>query len=703
MANIVKYNTRVQLKYDSLTEWNKVKTSFIPLKGEVCVVDPSEDLGSGSTIALLKVGDGVKTFDQLDYVCAPAADVPGWAKLPPEQFTELLDKGTLTYGGNTYTCTSFATDAELEVVAGKVTELENQLPGIAESIDTLGNSLKSTGSTLKTITKIEYNADTNEATITYDDIQLATTNQKGVVQLSDATNSNESTTAATSKAVKSAYDLADEANAAATSAGTAAGNAQDTADEALEKANANATAIAGMDLPKVGDSSKALQYIQTISQTDGKVTATVGTIPDANASTKGVVLLGATNGAATYARVEELAGKITSVENKITNAMHFLGSTTTEISDGATTATISIGGKNTTLTAADAGAVVLYGGYEYVWVGNAWEQLGQEGSFAVKGSIENSDIADNAGITQTKIASTLGKTNLAGDISDLNTRLGTTEGDIDSLEGAIASHKSYATIKGTSGTTTAAVINDEVSIVGDGKITTAVTADTVTINHAGPGTATETVGNTTAESPDHGESFDVIGEVRYDATGHIVSANTKTITLPEAYDDSELRGQIAAIKSFSKVNSVEADGVNDTLTIANGTAITVTDDKTNDKITIAHADVSRTDGTSTTLSPAHEGIFTIVESVTTNDQGHVTKVQPRTIKLPKGYDDSVLAGRVTELETLEKTTWKTSSVATVAETATTAQKASLAASDLTIGETEIGYIIFDCGSATKNV
>lgn len=64
----------------------------------------------------------------------------------------------------------------------------------------------------------------------------------------------------------------------------------------------------------------------------------------------------------------------------LSGAMKFLGTTTTNISDGSTTKTISVNGSSITVT---NGNVVLYGGYEYVWTGTSWEQLGQEGSFKV--------------------------------------------------------------------------------------------------------------------------------------------------------------------------------------------------------------------------------------------------------------------------------------------------------------------------------
>lgn len=77
-----------------------------------------------------------------------------------------------------------------------------------------------------------------------------------------------------------------------------------------------------------------------------------------------------------------LEGKtLDDIRSEMSRVMHFLGTTTTNISDGSTTNEITV---NSKLVTVDNGDVVLYGGYEYVWTGSAWEQLGQEGSFSLK-------------------------------------------------------------------------------------------------------------------------------------------------------------------------------------------------------------------------------------------------------------------------------------------------------------------------------
>ena len=74
-------NTRIALKYDTLTNWNA--SEFILKKGEVaiCSLANSETAEQSTPPAvLLKVGDGVHKFRELQWASGLAADVYGWAK-----------------------------------------------------------------------------------------------------------------------------------------------------------------------------------------------------------------------------------------------------------------------------------------------------------------------------------------------------------------------------------------------------------------------------------------------------------------------------------------------------------------------------------------------------------------------------------------------------------------------------------------------
>lgn len=74
-------NTRIALKYDTLTNWNA--SEFILKKGEVaiCSLANSETAEQSTPPAvLLKVGDGDHKFRELPWASGLAADVYGWAK-----------------------------------------------------------------------------------------------------------------------------------------------------------------------------------------------------------------------------------------------------------------------------------------------------------------------------------------------------------------------------------------------------------------------------------------------------------------------------------------------------------------------------------------------------------------------------------------------------------------------------------------------
>lgn len=69
--------------------------------------------------------------------------------------------------------------------------------------------------------------------------------------------------------------------------------------------------------------------------------------------------------------------EISNLQSLTTGAMHYIGTTTTKLTDGSTTNPISISGTDTT---ANAGDVVIYGEMEYVFNGTKWQEFGSTGS-----------------------------------------------------------------------------------------------------------------------------------------------------------------------------------------------------------------------------------------------------------------------------------------------------------------------------------
>ena len=89
--------TRLRLKYDTFANWEKVKTTFVPLKGEVCLVEVPNNVDPihNAPSILFKVGDGTTAFGDLKYGSALAADVYSWAKAankPSYSWSEITGK-----------------------------------------------------------------------------------------------------------------------------------------------------------------------------------------------------------------------------------------------------------------------------------------------------------------------------------------------------------------------------------------------------------------------------------------------------------------------------------------------------------------------------------------------------------------------------------------------------------------------------------
>lgn len=95
-------------------------------------------------------------------------------------------------------------------------------------------------------------------------------------------------------------------------------------------------------------------------------------------------------------------------------AMHYLGKTTTVISDGSTVSTIEIDGTSVTLSASEAGAVVIYGELEFVWNGSKWQEFGSAGSLKALAFKDNASANYTPKGTVSGTAVTLNTTTVEG-------------------------------------------------------------------------------------------------------------------------------------------------------------------------------------------------------------------------------------------------------------------------------------------------
>lgn len=167
-------------------------------------------------------------------------------------------------------------------------------------------------------------------------------------------------------------------------------------------------AIAALD---VSDSAVATQFVTAVSETDGKIAVSrraleADDIPEI-AQSKVTGLTTALAGKqdtvvfnTAYDAEDNKAATMTDVQNAVADlsgAMHYEGNSTTDPAEGEPTVAGHEG-------AWAKGDVVTYNAKEYVYDGSAWRELGDETSYAVKGSIKNADIAADAAIAQSKIA-----------------------------------------------------------------------------------------------------------------------------------------------------------------------------------------------------------------------------------------------------------------------------------------------------------
>ena len=161
------------------------------------------------------------------------------------------------------------------------------------------------------------------------------------------------------------------------------GSANDTTEDTTSNKNTNLRFNPGTQLLSVGGS------ISATGDLDITGNATFNGETSVDSLTAGSLLV---NGATSFVQIPTAPTPATTsndtsvattafVKNNLgglSGAMHFKGTTTTAMSDGLTTAAVTIGGSSYTPSAGD---VVLYSDSEFVWTGSAWERLGRDSSF----------------------------------------------------------------------------------------------------------------------------------------------------------------------------------------------------------------------------------------------------------------------------------------------------------------------------------
>lgn len=389
-------NTRIQLKYDTYTNWHT--NNPVLMTGELAIAEIPADTSAvpNEPAYLLKVGNGTDHFNDLDWISGKAADVYAWAKAATKPSYKASEITGLE-----------------DFIAGEIQDTNTKYQIVKDG--NMGFKLQSQELGVGTWT------DVNTITLTAPTYTLDEGSTNGTVAFNgeDVAVHGLGSAAYTES---SAYDAAGAASGVQTAlTGTAADastvntiyGAKKYADE---KATAAQTAAEGhaddliAALDSDGQTAGTGEVISAVSQADGVISvskktlaaADIPTIEQSQVNGLTAALAGKQDTLVfntAYNASSNKAATMADVNNAVSGlsgAMHYVGESTTDPAGG--TATVE-GHEDWA-----SGDVVTYNAKEYVYDGENWRELGDESSFAVKGSIVDADIAAGANIAQSKIA-----------------------------------------------------------------------------------------------------------------------------------------------------------------------------------------------------------------------------------------------------------------------------------------------------------
>ena len=376
-----------QLRYDTYSNW--MNSSNILMPGEIAIaaiynnniIAPSDMTPSSIAPEVgIKIGDGLHYFSELPWLQAIAGDVYNWAK---------------TVNKPTYTAT--------------------EITGLAEYIAAHSSGGGSGGGTgVSSSYRIIYDSSASKYILQYYD----DTDEEWKAATGDEININSILTRLNT--------IERWANGAKTQLGNI---------ELPITALVYDEVIGYINKIDVNDAAIAHQFVTQVQQIDGKIQVSRSIITAADIASgvfntnqggtgltrveDGEVLVGSISGnittktfvteidprdRASFATVGAIMDYIADMTEGLTGAMHFIGESSVVINTNVNNhVDPQITGYN--FKNAQPGDVILANNaQEYVWTGTEWRLLGDEGSYAIKGSIVNADISENANIAQEKIS-----------------------------------------------------------------------------------------------------------------------------------------------------------------------------------------------------------------------------------------------------------------------------------------------------------
>lgn len=476
-------NTRIQLKYDTYTNWHT--NNPVLRAGELAIAEIPADTGTvpNEPAYLLKVGNGTDRFNNLDWISGKAADVYAWAKAATKPIYQASEIQGLD-----------------DFISGEIQDTNTKYQIVKNG--NMGFKLQSQELGVGTWT------DVNEITLTAPVYTLAEGSTNGTV----AFNGEDVPVHGLGSAAYTESSAYDAAGAAAGVQTALLGTASDASTVntiygakkyADEKATAAQTAAEGhaddliAALDNDGQTAGTGEVISAVSQADGVITVQKKALAEADIPALNTAKITGLDTAlagkqdtlvfnTAYNASSNKAATMADVNNAVADlsgAMHYEGDSTTD-PNGETGPTVADHEGDWA-----KGDVVTYNAKEFVYDGSAWRELGDESSFAVKGSIKNADIASDANIAQSKIAGL--ETALAGKATpaDITNAIN----DLDVAQVSVATGNKITAIEEVDGkinVTTGAIVAGDIPELPQSKITNLTTdlaakADATTVTALG--------------------------------------------------------------------------------------------------------------------------------------------------------------------------------------------------------------------------
>lgn len=382
-------NTRIQLKYASLSDWNNSTLVLKPGEIAIATVPTGDTSGASRSLpaVLAKVGDGEHTFSQLPWMQAVSSDIYSWAKSENKpSYTADEIEGLAAYIGGKVQDTN--TTYQLIKVSDYSYKLQSKELGATTWSDvstlTIPNKTADIEALQALVGSTAVSTQISNAIAALDVEEVAAGTGEVIGAISEVDGKVVATTKALTKADIPTIDQSQVDGLAA----------------ALQ-ANADAitSAINGLD---VADAAVANQFVSAVSEENGKITVSrrALTADDIPALTQSKIT-GLTDALA--AKQDTIAWESDNYD-AATNKAITKADLEAAVS-GLSGATHFVGIKESLPASGASGDICIIGTKEYIYDGSAWQLLGDETAYIAKGTtFKNADIASDAAIAQSKIA-----------------------------------------------------------------------------------------------------------------------------------------------------------------------------------------------------------------------------------------------------------------------------------------------------------